>query len=118
MQVSSNRNVDANVARGFGREWSTFRQGEENLSREQRETIFEDYFRIFPWNLLPHGGGVGIDIGCGTGRWSMMVAPRVAHLHLLDVSPEALADHAFPAADARLLEKLGRELPYGSNTSR
>ena len=91
MQVSSNRNVDANVARGFGREWSTFRQGEENLSREQRETIFADYFRIFPWDLLPPGGGVGIDVGCGTGRWSMMVAPRVAHLHLLDVSPEALA---------------------------
>ena len=91
MQVSSNRNVDANVARGFGREWSTFRQGEENLSREQRETIFVDYFRIFPWDLLPPGGGVGIDVGCGTGRWSMMVAPRVAHLHLLDVSPEALA---------------------------
>ena len=90
MHASENRNVDANVARGFGREWSTFRQGEENLSREQRETIFVDYFRIFPWDLLPPGGGVGIDVGCGTGRWSMMVAPRVAHLHLLDVSPEAL----------------------------
>jgi ubiquinone/menaquinone biosynthesis C-methylase UbiE len=91
MHLTSDRNVDANVARGFGSEWSTFRQGEESLSREQRETIFENYFRIFPWNLLPPGGGVGIDIGCGTGRWSMMVAPRVAHLHLLDVSPEALA---------------------------
>ena len=85
------RNVDANVARGFGKEWSTFRQGEENFSRGQRETIFENYFRIFPWNLLPPDGGVGIDVGCGTGRWSLMVAPRVAHLHLLDVSPEALA---------------------------
>ena len=91
MHFTSNHNVDANVARGFGREWTSFRQGAESLSREQRETIFEDYFRIFPWNLLPPGGGVGIDVGCGTGRWSMIVAPRVAHLHLLDVSPEALA---------------------------
>ena len=48
-----------------------------------------DYFHIFPWQLLPLG--VGIDVGCGTGRWSMLVAPRVAHLHLLDVSAEALA---------------------------
>ena len=87
----SDRNVDADVADGFGKEWSTFRQGEENLSRGQRETIFENYFRIFPWNLLPPDGGVGIDVGCGTGRWSLMVAPRVAHLHLLDVSPEAMA---------------------------
>ena len=91
MHFTSDRNVDDNVARGFGKEWSTFRQGEENLSRSQRQTIFENYFRIFPWNLLPPDGGVGIDVGCGTGRWSLMVAPRVAHLHLLDVSPEALA---------------------------
>ena len=40
-----------------------FRQGAESLSREQRKRIFEDYFRIFPWNLLPPGGGVGIDVG-------------------------------------------------------
>lgn len=91
MPVSSNRNVDPAVARGFGREWSTFRQGEDRLTREQRETIFENYFHIFPWHLLPPGGGIGIDVGCGTGRWSMSVAPRVGHLHLLDASPEALA---------------------------
>jgi ubiquinone/menaquinone biosynthesis C-methylase UbiE len=59
--------------------------------RRQRRQIFEDYFRVFPWGLLPVGGGVGIDVGCGTGRWATLVAPRVAHLHLLDASPEALA---------------------------
>lgn len=91
MNVNSNRNVDTTVARGFGKEWSTYRQGEDSLSRQQRATIFENYFGIFPWDLLPPGGGVGIDVGCGSGRWSMMVAPRVAQLHLLDVSLDALA---------------------------
>jgi len=91
MDVSTDRNVDANVVRGFGKEWSTFRQDEESLSREQRQAIFEDYFRIFPWDLLPPGGGTGIDVGCGTGRWSIMVAPRVAHLHCLDVNAEVVA---------------------------
>ena len=57
MQASTDRNVDANVARGIGKEWSTFRQGEEDLSRHQRETLFEGYFRIFPWNLLPPDRG-------------------------------------------------------------
>lgn len=61
------------------------------MSQQQRQDIFDDYFRIFPWHLLPPGGGVGIDVGCGTGRWSMLVAPRVEHLHLLDASAEALA---------------------------
>lgn len=84
-------NLDLDVARGFGREWSTFRQDKDHLSQQQRQKIFGDYFRIFPWHLLPPGGGVGIDVGCGTGRWSMNVAPRVEHLHLLDASAEALA---------------------------
>ena len=91
MPVSADNNVDPQVARGFGEEWSTFRQDEDHLSAQQRSDIFADYFRIFPWQMLPPGGGIGIDIGCGTGRWSMLVAPRVAHLHLLDASPDALA---------------------------
>ena len=91
MDVGSDKNVDAEVARGFGKEWSTFRQNELSLARTQRTTIFENYFHIFPWHLLPPGGGVGADIGCGTGRWATMVAPRVAHLHLIDVSPDAVA---------------------------
>ena len=91
MRATANNNVDPAVARGFGEEWSTFRQDEDHLSAQQRREIFDDYFRIFPWAMLPPGGGTGIDVGCGTGRWSMLVAPRVAHLHLLDASPQALA---------------------------
>jgi ubiquinone/menaquinone biosynthesis C-methylase UbiE len=90
MKADIARNVAPAVARGFGEEWSTFRQGEDNLSPEQRKKIFDNYFRIFPWDALPPGGGVGMDAGCGTGRWSVNVAPRVSHLHLLDVSAKAL----------------------------
>jgi ubiquinone/menaquinone biosynthesis C-methylase UbiE len=85
-----NRNVDPDVAAGFGHEWSTFRQQEQQLTTGEREKIFHAYFRIFPWDALPPDGGTGIDVGCGSGRWSLMVAPRVGHLHLLDVSAEAL----------------------------
>ncbi len=91
MPIVADNNVDPKVARGFGEEWSTFRQDEDHLSAQQRREIFDDYFRIFPWQMLPPGGGAGADIGCGTGRWSMLVAPRVGHLHLLDASSEALA---------------------------
>jgi SAM-dependent methyltransferase len=91
MHTKADNNLDLQVARGFGQEWSTFRQDANHLSREQRQAIFDDYFRIFPWHLLPPGGGVGLDIGCGTGRWSVLVAPRVQHLHLLDPSAEALS---------------------------
>jgi ubiquinone/menaquinone biosynthesis C-methylase UbiE len=86
----TDNNLDTDVERGFGREWSTFRQDPDHLSRQQRQAIFDDYFCIFPWHLLPPDGGIGLDVGCGTGRWSVLLAPRVRHLHLLDPSPEAL----------------------------
>ena len=84
------QNIDPDVAAGFGHEWSTFRQNEDEFSPADREAIFRSYFHIFPWEELPPNP-VGIDVGCGSGRWSVMVAPKVGHLHLLDASPEALA---------------------------
>jgi SAM-dependent methyltransferase len=90
MQASADNNLDLRVAQGFGREWSSFRQDADHLSQAQRQAIFDDYFRIFPWQLLPPGGGIGLDAGCGAGRWSTLVAPRVEHLHLLDPSSAAL----------------------------
>ena len=84
------RNIDPDVAAGFGHEWSIFQQSESDLSPADREAIFRSYFHIFPWNELPPDP-VGIDIGCGSGRWSVMVAPKVGHLHLLDASADALA---------------------------
>jgi SAM-dependent methyltransferase len=83
-------NVDPDVAAGFGHEWSTFRQEDNEFSQKDRDEIFRSYFSIFPWNELPRNA-VGIDVGCGSGRWSVMVAPRVGHLHLLDASADALA---------------------------
>lgn len=82
-------NVDPAVAAGFGHEWSTFRQGEDSFSAKDRDGIFESYFNIFPWDRLCVDS-VGMDVGCGSGRWSVKVAPRVGHLHLLDASADAL----------------------------
>lgn len=91
MPEDSNNNIDLDVAAGFGHEWSSFPQREKELSQAEREAIFQGYFRIFPWTTLPSGGGIGADIGCGSGRWAVIVAKRVAHLHLLDASEQALA---------------------------
>ncbi|HJS06687.1 MAG TPA: class I SAM-dependent methyltransferase [Pirellulales bacterium] len=85
---SSQGNLDQKTVEGFGHEWTTFRQGDE-LPAEERSEIFADYFGIFPWSKLP-GDAVGIDVGCGSGRWALLVASRVKHLHTLDASPMAL----------------------------
>jgi ubiquinone/menaquinone biosynthesis C-methylase UbiE len=83
------RNADPTVTTGFGREWSTFTQSDQSLERAERERLFAEYFRIFPWSELP-ANAEGLDAGCGSGRWAFLVAPRVGRLHVLDASHEAL----------------------------
>ena len=81
-------NIDKQVVAGFGDEWSRFDQSE--LSKDELEQMFDNYFNIFPWEKLS-AEAVGFDLGCGSGRWAKMVAPRVGTLHLIDASADALA---------------------------
>ena len=81
-------NLDAAVVRGFGDEWTRFDQSA--LASTEQEQLWNNYFAIFPWHLLPSDAR-GVDIGCGSGRWAQLVAPRVGSLECVDASKEALA---------------------------
>ncbi|MGA7489034.1 MAG: class I SAM-dependent methyltransferase, partial [Xanthobacteraceae bacterium] len=45
---------------------------------------------LFPWHRIGNES-VGADIGCGSGRWAHLVAPRVGRLLACDASADALA---------------------------
>lgn len=85
--LQENRNIDDQVVKDFGSEWSRFDQSK--LSENDQLEMFESYFSIFPWHELS-SNSVGADIGCGSGRWANMVAPKVGKLHLVDPSSDAL----------------------------
>ena len=76
-------NLDKQVVAGFGDEWSRFDQS--SLEQAELDRMFDNYFNIFPWSALP-AHAVGFDLGCGSGRWAKLVAPRVGLLHLIDPS--------------------------------
>lgn len=80
-------NIDNKVVAGFGDEWARFDQ--TALSAEELDQMFDNYFNIFPWDRLP-SDAVGFDLGCGSGRWAKLVAPRVGKLYLFDPSADAL----------------------------
>jgi ubiquinone/menaquinone biosynthesis C-methylase UbiE len=90
-------NVDKQVVAGFGDEWSRFDQSE--LSAEELQRMFDNYFNVFPWENLGDDA-VGFDLGCGSGRWAKLVSPKVGRLHLVDPSPDALAVAKRSLADA------------------
>ena len=77
------KNLDSATVNSFGDEWSRFDQSE--LDDAEARRIFSEYFAVFPWDTLPPDAS-GFDMGCGSGRWARLVAPRVGHLHCIDPS--------------------------------
>jgi SAM-dependent methyltransferase len=77
------RNIDSRTIAGFGDEWSRFDQSE--LSENECRELFDNYFSLFPWDVLTEDAQ-GFDLGCGSGRWAKLVAPRVGHLYCIDPS--------------------------------
>ena len=81
--MTQSRNFDRNTVEGFGYEWNRFDQSVPS-DQEQAE-IFNKYFSVFPWRSVSRGAE-GFDLGCGSGRWAKLVAPRVGRLHCIDPS--------------------------------
>lgn len=88
VNTESPRNLHVRTVESFGNEWARFDQSE--LSDQELNALFGTYFDIFPWDTLP-AAPEGFDMGCGSGRWAKLVAPKVGHLHCIDPSREALS---------------------------
>ncbi len=80
-------NVDDKTVQSFGKEWTRFDQAE--VSSTELNMIFEDYFSIFPWEILSEHAE-GFDMGCGSGRWAQFMASRVGYLNCIDPSEAIL----------------------------
>jgi SAM-dependent methyltransferase len=80
-------NLHQETVQGFGAEWAAFDQ--EGMPAAETQRQFDIYFDVFPWTALP-AKAEGFDLGCGSGRWALLVAPRVGRLHCIDASETAL----------------------------
>ena len=74
------------VINNFGKEWKSFKQ-DKNI--HDLNLIFDNYFNIFPFHIIDKNS-VGVDIGCGTGRWAEYILPKVKKLYLVEPSLDAL----------------------------
>jgi len=80
-------NFDPKVINDFGDEWEVYNQSSVNYKELKKQ--FLDYFKLFPWSdkIIQ---GVGIDFGCGSGRWAKFVAEKVGLLICIDASNKAI----------------------------
>jgi SAM-dependent methyltransferase len=87
MTQTSRVNVDEHTIAGFGNQWAKYDQ--KDATEEEQQYLFDRYFSEFPWESLPKNS-VGFDMGCGSGRWANLAAPKVGTLHCIDASIDAL----------------------------
>lgn len=80
-------NIDQKTVNSFGDEWKRFNQ--KKLFGKEHKNLFDAYFHIFPWETLPKKAQ-GFDMGCGSGRWASLVAPKVSQLTCIDPSDVVL----------------------------
>lgn len=80
-------NIDHRTVADFGREWAAFDQ--TDLDEAEHQRLFNSYFALFPFADLP-SEAEGFDLGCGSGRWAALVAPKVGRLHCVDPAADAL----------------------------
>jgi len=83
----SKNNFDHNVIDDFGDEWEHYDQSSVDLKELEKQ--FSEYFKIFPWNKNITDG-IGVDFGCGTGRWANFVADKTNLLLCIDASSKAV----------------------------
>src|SRR5260221_12549416 len=107
--VTKPANIDLDTVRGFGEEWAAFTQ--ERLSDSEREEIFYKYFFLIDWSVKP---AKALDMGCGSGRWDVLVAPRVGELVAADASSKALqvAQRNVQAPNVSFVECTPETLPF------
>jgi ubiquinone/menaquinone biosynthesis C-methylase UbiE len=107
------KNVDILTVHGFGEEWAAFDQSA--LPEDERKALFESYFAVFPFDSLPPNAE-GFDLGCGSGRWAALMAPRVGTLHCIDPAEKALAvaRRNVPNARFHLADAETNPLPDGT----
>lgn len=106
-------NRDASVIQSFGEEWNQFYQFEEGeLAR-----IANDYFDLVDESVVSKAT-YAIDIGCGTGRFSKALAPRVGFIEAVDPSESLHAADKLLAEvpNVRLTKASVENLPFSDET--
>ncbi|HUS03636.1 MAG TPA: class I SAM-dependent methyltransferase [Chitinophagaceae bacterium] len=90
----SGGNIDEKVVEEFGEEWLKFHE----FSDQMISKSVGEYFDIINESIINKNSYV-IDIGCGSGRWTKVMAPRAGFIEAVDPS------NAIFAAD-RLLKNI------------
>jgi len=96
-------NIDKSTVDSFGQEWKAFHA----FNTRDLQRLGDSYFDIVTNDMISKDS-IAADFGCGSGRWTKYIAPRVKKIAAIDPSD------AIFAADELLAETPNAELFKGS----
>lgn len=107
------KNIDADVVRTFGEEWLKFK----DYSDEEIRSVAIMYFDILNDRII-NKNTYGLDIGCGTGRWSKYLSDKIGFIEALDPSDAVFAaDELLKGVDNVRITKASVEtIPFNDET--
>jgi len=78
-------NIDQSTVESFGDEWTKF----SDFSAQEIESIGNEYFDVVPENAFGREK-TALDMGCGSGRWSIYAARKFKYVEAIDPSDAVL----------------------------
>ena len=106
-------NLDAPTVASFGREWKKF----NTFTDEEIAQSGDEYFDVVDEEDFS-AETVGLDLGCGSGRWSRYLAPKVGFIEAIDPSDAVVAAHALTGDlhNVRVTRASVNSLPFADHS--
>lgn len=105
-------NIDKSTVDSFGEEWKAFHAfGARDMQR-----LGDSYFDIVTEEMI-NPSSIAADFGCGSGRWTKYIAPRVKKVAAIDPSDAIFAADELLAAtpNVELFKASISNLPFDDN---
>jgi SAM-dependent methyltransferase len=106
-------NIDLSVVDSFGEEWTKFHQ----FSKDEIDCLGEMYFDIIDEKII-NKNTYGIDIGCGTGRFTKYLSDKIGFMEAVDPSDAIFsADNLLHGVENVRLSKASTDnIPFDDET--
>ena len=86
ISLETEKNLDKETVKSFGEEWMKF----SSFDKAEIERMGNEYFDLLDTTLVNQNSCV-LDVGCGTGRWSYYLSPKVKFIEAIDPSEAVFA---------------------------
>jgi len=93
IDIEHEGNLDKNTVESFGEEWTKF----SSFDAAEIDRMGNEYFDLLHLTTINQNSSV-LDVGCGTGRWSYYLSPKVKFIEAIDPSEAIYAAAEFTSA--------------------